>query len=209
MVRRLHIGGWVRADGWEVLDANPGPSVDHVGNAGDLTRFADGIFAELYASHVLEHFDYRDELQRALREWHRVLKPGGSLHLSVPDLDTLARLILDRSRLTLSDRFLAMQMIFGGHVDRHDYHQVGLNEEFLRHFLGEAGFVNVRRVADLGFFDDTSRSILAGVAISLNMVADKAGRAVTGLPLQGKVGRNDPCPCGSGRKYKHCHGRPA
>jgi len=24
----------------------------------------------------------------------------------------------------------------------------------------------------------------------------------------GKVGRNDPCPCGSGRKYKYCHGRP-
>jgi ectoine hydroxylase-related dioxygenase (phytanoyl-CoA dioxygenase family) len=23
----------------------------------------------------------------------------------------------------------------------------------------------------------------------------------------GKVGRNDPCPCGSGQKYKHCHGR--
>jgi len=23
-----------------------------------------------------------------------------------------------------------------------------------------------------------------------------------------KVGRNDPCPCGSGRKYKQCHGRP-
>ena len=22
-----------------------------------------------------------------------------------------------------------------------------------------------------------------------------------------KVGRNDPCPCGSGLKYKNCHGR--
>jgi len=22
-----------------------------------------------------------------------------------------------------------------------------------------------------------------------------------------KVGRNDPCPCGSGRKYKNCHGK--
>ena len=22
-----------------------------------------------------------------------------------------------------------------------------------------------------------------------------------------KVGRNDACPCGSGKKYKHCHGR--
>jgi preprotein translocase subunit SecA len=24
---------------------------------------------------------------------------------------------------------------------------------------------------------------------------------------QERVGRNDPCPCGSGKKYKHCHGR--
>jgi preprotein translocase subunit SecA len=24
-----------------------------------------------------------------------------------------------------------------------------------------------------------------------------------------KVGRNDPCPCGSGKKFKHCHGRAA
>jgi preprotein translocase subunit SecA len=23
----------------------------------------------------------------------------------------------------------------------------------------------------------------------------------------GKVGRNDPCPCGSGLKYKKCHGK--
>jgi preprotein translocase subunit SecA len=22
----------------------------------------------------------------------------------------------------------------------------------------------------------------------------------------GKVGRNEPCPCGSGKKFKHCHG---
>jgi preprotein translocase subunit SecA len=28
-------------------------------------------------------------------------------------------------------------------------------------------------------------------------------------PPSGKVGRNDPCPCGSGKKYKHCCGRKA
>jgi preprotein translocase subunit SecA len=22
-----------------------------------------------------------------------------------------------------------------------------------------------------------------------------------------RIGRNDPCPCGSGKKYKHCHGK--
>jgi preprotein translocase subunit SecA len=25
-------------------------------------------------------------------------------------------------------------------------------------------------------------------------------------PAPAKVGRNDPCPCGSGKKYKKCHG---
>ena len=30
----------------------------------------------------------------------------------------------------------------------------------------------------------------------------------TGTIVKGhKVGRNDPCPCGSGKKYKFCHGR--
>ena len=27
--------------------------------------------------------------------------------------------------------------------------------------------------------------------------------------MSAKIGRNDPCHCGSGRKFKHCHGRPA
>ncbi|MBP6978557.1 MAG: SEC-C domain-containing protein, partial [Lentimicrobiaceae bacterium] len=27
------------------------------------------------------------------------------------------------------------------------------------------------------------------------------------VKVEKKVGRNDPCPCGSGKKYKHCHGR--
>ena len=31
----------------------------------------------------------------------------------------------------------------------------------------------------------------------------------TGMPVRAeqKVGRNEPCPCGSGKKYKHCHGQ--
>ncbi|HQL70863.1 MAG TPA: SEC-C metal-binding domain-containing protein, partial [Bacteroidales bacterium] len=26
------------------------------------------------------------------------------------------------------------------------------------------------------------------------------------VKVEKKVGRNDPCPCGSGKKFKHCHG---
>ena len=34
-----------------------------------------------------------------------------------------------------------------------------------------------------------------------------AGQAPAGAAAQGKIGRNDPCWCGSGKKYKRCHGR--
>jgi preprotein translocase subunit SecA len=27
------------------------------------------------------------------------------------------------------------------------------------------------------------------------------------IHVEKKVGRNDPCPCGSGKKYKNCHGK--
>jgi preprotein translocase subunit SecA len=33
------------------------------------------------------------------------------------------------------------------------------------------------------------------------------GRGVPFVNAMPKVGRNDPCPCGSGKKYKHCHGK--
>lgn len=36
---------------------------------------------------------------------------------------------------------------------------------------------------------------------------DTQQRSVTQpVKVEKKVGRNDPCPCGSGKKYKHCHG---
>ncbi|RYF17234.1 MAG: preprotein translocase subunit SecA [Comamonadaceae bacterium] len=40
--------------------------------------------------------------------------------------------------------------------------------------------------------------------------APRAGAAAAGLAAAGgmpRVGRNDPCPCGSGKKFKHCHGQ--
>ena len=173
MTRKLHIGGKARSEGWEVLNANPAPYVDHTGNANDLSRFADNTFEEIYASHVVEHLDYNGELQNTLKEWHRVLMPGGILFVSVPDLDVLARLFLDTGRLTVDERFFVMRMMFGGHVDQYDYHVVGLNGQFLAGFLHAAGFVNIRSVENFGMFNDTSAMVFKGVAISLNVVAEK------------------------------------
>ncbi len=46
-------------------------------------------------------------------------------------------------------------------------------------------------------------SAAAGAADFTGVDAGPAGPTVRGVP---KVGRNEPCPCGSGRKFKHCHG---
>ena len=175
--RKLHIGGTVRAAGWEVLNITAGPHVDHVGNANDLSRFSDGSFAAVYASHTLEHFDYAGELEKTLKEWARVLEPGGSLYVSVPDLETLAKLLLVKEGLNMDERFHVMRMLFGGHIDAHDYHLVGLNEEFLAYFLMHTGFAELRRVPSFGLFQDTSGLLFKGIPISLNVVATKPASA--------------------------------
>lgn len=173
MERNLHIGGSAAHPGWEVFNAIAGEHVDHLGNANDLSRFADNTFQRVYASHVVEHLDYMAELALTLNEWKRVLTPGGTILLSVPDLDILASLILDKQRLSLDERFMVMRMIFGGHVDPFDYHYTGLNEEFLSEFLRISGFIAIERVNSLGFFSDTSEMIYKGTRISLNMTAQK------------------------------------
>jgi preprotein translocase subunit SecA len=45
---------------------------------------------------------------------------------------------------------------------------------------------------------------LARAGITATPVADRNPNDPT---TWGKVGRNEVCPCGSGKKYKHCHGR--
>jgi uncharacterized protein YchJ len=54
----------------------------------------------------------------------------------------------------------------------------------------------VERLASLG------RTV--GPRTTIRFLDAGRGRAPTVSP---GLGRNDPCPCGSGRKYTHCHGR--
>ena len=205
MARKLHIGGKVTSPDWEIYNILDLEGVDHQGNAKDLSRFENDTFESLYASHVLEHFDYQEELEETLAEWKRVLLPEGNLYVSVPDVDKLAELILDKQNLDFSERFFAMRMLFGGQTDQYDFHKVGLNEEFLTHFLIRTGFVDITRTDDFGFFKDTSTKVYKDTWISLNMIAKKPNKDEEIIKSE-QVRRNDPCPCKSGKRYKHCCG---
>lgn len=57
----------------------------------------------------------------------------------------------------------------------------------------------------IGFLEDAGRAD----EIESLLPAYYSGKAIASAnvkPIVAQVGRNDPCPCGSGKKYKKCHG---
>ena len=168
---RLHIGGKQAKAGWKVLNIQPGPAVDYVGDLCDLSAFPDACAEAVYASHVLEHVS-QQRMPGTLKGLARVLVPGGLLMVSVPDLEVLSHTIIS-PHATNQQKFHAMRMMFGGQVDPHDYHCFGWTFAFMRQFLTEAGFSTVERVESFGLFKDTSDFKPWGFPISLNVVATR------------------------------------
>lgn len=66
------------------LDIDPETEPDIVASLTDLGDI--GLFDVVYSSHCVEHL-YPAEVGRALEEFHRVTKPGGSVIVIVPDLE--------------------------------------------------------------------------------------------------------------------------
>jgi predicted O-linked N-acetylglucosamine transferase (SPINDLY family)/predicted SAM-dependent methyltransferase len=171
---KLHIGGTGVHPDWQIMDALERPEVDFVGNAKDLSQFADNSIDTIYASHVLEHFHYQldGELAATLKEWWRVLQPGGQLMVSVPNLQVICALYAD-PQMPVDARHHLMRMIFGGQMNEYDVHKVGFDADTLSMYLKVAGFREFKVVEEFGLFQDCSSLRFADILISLNMIAIK------------------------------------
>jgi len=171
---QLHIGGTTAHPDWKILDIEPREEVDFVGDAADLSQFEDNAIDTIYASHVLEHFHHhlKGEVANTLAEWYRVLKPGGKLMVSVPDLQTLCWLYL-QPQVSFKERLRIMWMLYGGQSNEFDVHKVGFDFEILRAYLSDAGFTNYYRVKSFNLFRDCSQIRVGSTFISLNVVAFK------------------------------------
>lgn len=168
---KLHIGGRVACEGWKILDSEWRAEVDFIGSVQDLSSFASESCSDIYCSHVLEHVG-QAEILETLNGIYRILVLGGHLYLSVPDLDVLTELF-GRPDFSKADKFLIMRMMFGGQIDEHDFHRIGLNYDFLSDYLRDVGFSSIQHVESLGMFQDTTETRMRGRLVSLNLIVTK------------------------------------
>ena len=181
----LHLGcGPIRIPGFCNIDASPASGADIVGGI-ERIRLATGSVDVIYTSHVFEHIP-RGKAERALREWHRVLRPGGRLLLAMPDLEALTRVYLenlarydDPACRWRCDQ--ARDIIYGGQTNDYDFHFNGYGFTPLARLLAAVGFTDVRRFEPGSFAPLTQRdaafAAIDGVRVSLNIEATKKGAA--------------------------------
>ena len=70
-------------------------------------------------------------------------------------------------------------------------------------FNAQAANVEAQKSAMSSFNGDQARRQATNSAMNQR----SQGESITVRRTMPKVGRNEPCPCGSGKKYKQCHGR--
>lgn len=175
---QLHLGcGKRHIPGFIHIDVRKFPHVDYVAPVDKLDMFKVNSVDLIYACHLLEHFQ-RKQLINVLKEWHRVLKPGGILRIAVPDFSALVKVYLKHKDLGL---------ISGPLYGRQDYaeniHYISFDFESLKKLLRKAGFKDIRRYdwrrTIHKNYDDYSQAYLPhldkekGVLISLNVEATK------------------------------------
>ena len=172
---RINVGsGDHPLPGFVNVDALPDArGVDVVADISQRLPFDDGAAEMLYASHLLEHFAY-DDVPRLLADWRRVLRDGGVLLIAVPDLDVIARMLVERRGWFTPPHNPWLGAIYGGQKDQWDFHKTGFTDVWLAHLLVEAGFGAVRRVnrfEEIGELDLSMSPQPFGVNVSLNMRA--------------------------------------
>jgi predicted SAM-dependent methyltransferase len=178
---KLHLGCGKRfIPGFTHIDAVEYPHVDHVATIDNLGFIAADSVDLIYTCHVLEHFRRKD-VGRVLVEWHRVLKPGGTLRVSVPDFARLCDVYQKHSDLNL-----VIGPIFGRQDYLYNIHYNVFDEATLTKLLHECGFADVRRYdwreTEHADVDDFSQAYVPhmdkanGILISLNVEAAKPRR---------------------------------
>lgn len=146
--RRLNWGcGPEPPYGWVNSDIFPAPGVQVVADIRTGLPLPDDWFEYVVSIHALPELSYA-ELDKALRELRRVLKPGGVLRLSLPDMDKAIQAYKtgDIDYFLISDddvRCLAGKMIV--QLTWYGRSRSMFTWDFIRELLERNQFTDIRR----------------------------------------------------------------
>lgn len=169
---------WSAPQSWRNFDASPTLRFERLPLVGRLyvkndTRFPSNVeYGDIakglpvddascdaaYCSHVLEHLSLED-CRAALRNTHKILKPGGVFRLVLPDLEYLIRLYVEKSRDSMALPAIEFMKASGLGLEKRDrgikgliYSALGNSQHFwmwdypsLARELDAAGFSEIRR----------------------------------------------------------------
>jgi len=104
-------------------------------------------FKDNYADYIesleaLEHLPFRD-VEKAVAEMCRVLKPGGTLVMMLPDLDDMCRTWLEKvAGQTFNHNvfFNLVQQFYGNQLHDGEYHTAAFNKTYITGLLRACGF---------------------------------------------------------------------
>ncbi len=119
---------------------------------GDAVKlnFMDEVFDEVMIVHALEHLSMEDG-NLAIKEAHRVLKPGGTIEIELPDLLRACQLMQEVHITHDGDNqpwHRVMGLLYGttGMDGEGQFHLCGYTKEYLRFKLEERGFKNIEEI---------------------------------------------------------------
>jgi ubiquinone/menaquinone biosynthesis C-methylase UbiE len=137
--KKLNLGaGGNILDGWCNIDLREGEGIDLVCDVSKELPFNENTIERIYASDVLEHIMYA-QVPATLREWYRVLAPGGTVTIKIPSLSTIT---LRYVRHDIDTKEF-VRLIYGGQEggDIANAHKSGYDPQYLSLLMTKAGFV--------------------------------------------------------------------
>tara|TARA_R110002020_G_scaffold121138_6_gene275585 strand:- start:1675 stop:2226 length:552 start_codon:yes stop_codon:yes gene_type:complete len=175
---KLHLGCYDKhIHGFINVDIRPEVKPDLVDDVFKLDKVQKESVDLIYICHVLEHADFQ-ESKNALNRYYEVLKEGGVLRISVPDMEAhFAHYFYHRNLKYLNS------CLWGSQRHPYDYHKNGWDFKKLKDDLEAAGFKIVRhydwRQTEHAHVDDYSQAYYPhmdkekGKLMSLNVEAVK------------------------------------
>lgn len=148
---RLHLGCGPKHKHWDgFINCDVLPDADVVTDIKKLP-FPDEYADEIHAIHLFEHIAFW-EVNKVLKEWRRVLKPGGKLVLEMPDMEKCFELfgnqnlkfVNKRTQERIPNHYIALAGIYGDPTEQRpeQRHMWGWWPDSIVPTLDGAGFRN-------------------------------------------------------------------